>query len=48
MEMSTTSNVIEAVLAALAVLGLVLVVRRHRRRKALSQKDLNRWFRRHR
>lgn len=46
--MSTTSNVIEAVLAALAVLGFVLVVRRHRRRKALSQTDLNRWFRRHR
>jgi len=47
--MSTTSNVIEAVLAALAVLGFVLVVRRHRRRrKALSQADLNHWFRRHR
>lgn len=47
--MSTTSNVIEAVLAALAILGFaVLVVRRRRRRKALSQADLNRWFRRHR
>ena len=44
--MSTTANVIEAALAALAVLGFVLVVRR--RRKALSQADLNRWFRRHR
>jgi MYXO-CTERM domain-containing protein len=46
--MSTTANVIEAVLAALAVLGFVLVARRRRRRKALSQADLNRWFRRHR
>jgi len=46
--MSTTSNVIEAVLAAVAVLGFVLVVRRRRHRKALSQADMNRWFRRHR
>lgn len=46
--MSMTANVIEAVLAALAVLGFVLVVRRRRRRKTLSQADLNRWFRRHR
>jgi len=46
--MSTTSKVIEAVLAALAVFGFVLVVRRRRRRKALTHADLNRWFRRHR